>query len=44
VIADPTPVDLLILVGRQGERAHLRARPVLRQERAATPGTNAPYG
>ncbi|HEY8475098.1 MAG TPA: helix-turn-helix domain-containing protein [Natronosporangium sp.] len=26
--ADPTPVEVLILFGRQGERAHLRARTV----------------
>ena len=28
--ADPTPVEVLILFGRQGERAHLRARSVPR--------------
>ncbi|HEY7489417.1 MAG TPA: XRE family transcriptional regulator [Streptosporangiaceae bacterium] len=28
--ADPTPVEVLILFGRQGERAHLRARSVQR--------------
>ncbi|QLE75406.1 helix-turn-helix domain-containing protein [Streptomyces rectiverticillatus] len=28
--ADPTPVEVLILFGRQGERAHLRTRSVLR--------------
>lgn len=26
--ADPTPVEVLVLFGRQGERAHLRARSV----------------
>lgn len=29
--ADPTPVEVLILFGRQGERAHLRARSVPRE-------------
>lgn len=28
--ADPTPVEVLILFGRQGERAHLRARSISR--------------
>jgi transcriptional regulator with XRE-family HTH domain len=28
--ADPTPVEVLVLFGRQGERAHLRARSVPR--------------
>jgi transcriptional regulator with XRE-family HTH domain len=28
--ADPTPVEVLILFGRQGERAHLRARSIPR--------------
>lgn len=28
--ADPTPVELLVLFGRQGERAHLRARSIPR--------------
>lgn len=30
--ADPTPVEVLILFGRQGERAHLRARSVPRNQ------------
>ncbi|MEU3895235.1 XRE family transcriptional regulator [Streptomyces sp. NPDC045251] len=28
--ADPTPVEVLVLFGRQGERAHLRTHPVPR--------------
>jgi transcriptional regulator with XRE-family HTH domain len=31
--ADPEPVEFLILFGRQGERAHLRARPKARDPR-----------
>jgi hypothetical protein len=29
--ADPTPVEVLSLFGRQGERAHLRARSTPRE-------------
>lgn len=33
--ADPTPVEVLVLFGRQGERAHLRARSTSPARRAA---------
>ncbi|MGN6680813.1 MAG: helix-turn-helix domain-containing protein [Streptosporangiaceae bacterium] len=36
--ADAEPVEFLILFGRQGERAHLRARPATRRQSASGGG------